>query len=425
MNEIVEKRSTTGKVFVLDDGSQKIVSKMAPVHYTDEKGIFQDIDTAAMAFDKSGNLVADKLPFIFTLHQKGVGFDYQSRSGGFVSVELDQVDGIDFDKSLAYSVKVVGNVITYSDLKKDLDISFKINADGIQSLRTIKSELSPKSFQWKVEHDAAGDVAIKKDQINGKDSSKKDAQVTAMSTPSVVASEGRFSYFSQENWTGKVVEIDPVTRVKTLSDNKTFPVVIDPDIVDPISANNDDGTEFASTTIWHQNYIELATAYGPTAGGKFGYGGLRFNSLAITQGATIALANLKIYCTGNIVSYGGGTIFGYASDNANAFASGAGNGPKDRARTSASTLLPAPTSTGFTSYDVTTSVQEIVNRAGWASGNSMAFFLVPTGGLGFYISTFYDISAGSGNVAVLEITLPAAPVAGPTIITGIINNPIQ
>lgn len=426
MNELIEKRTTTSKTFAQDDGTQKIVAKLAPLHYTDDKGQFQDIDTTALAFDKSGNLVADKLPFIFTLHQRGIGFDYESRSGGTVSVELDQVDGIDFDKSLAYSVKIDGNKIIFESPKIDLDIAFKINAHSIQSIRTIKSEFSPRSFQWKVEHDVAGEQAIVKDKIDGTDAAKKDIQVGVIATPSVDTGNGTSVFFSQEIWTGKVVEVDPITRVKTLSDNKTYPVIIDPDIVDPIVATNDDGTEFtAITKVWHQTYLQMATAYSPANGGRFQYGGLRFTTLAITQGATITLANLKIYCTGNIVAYASGDIFGYASDNAAAFATGAGGGPIDRSRTTATVALPAPTTTGFTSYNVTTIVQEIVNRVGWASGNSMAFFLVPTGGAGTYVSKFYDISAGSGNVAVLEITLAGAAVAGPTIITGSINNPIQ
>ena len=100
-------------------------------------------------------------------------------------------------------------------------------------------------------------------------------------------------------------------------------------------------------------------------------GYFRFQNVTIAQGATISSAYLKPYQS----SYTGRTLSvkGFDKDNVSAPTAGS-----DLAASNFTTagITNFATSTGSgqkTSPDIKTIIQEIVNRAGWSSGNSMMF----------------------------------------------------
>ena len=110
--------------------------------------------------------------------------------------------------------------------------------------------------------------------------------------------------------------------------------------------------------------------------------GLRFTGISIPKGATITTAYLRFRAiapdtfnsntdTANL------TIQGEAADNATTFST-AINNISGRPRTTAAVQwLPAAWTAGtvYDSPSLTTIVQEIVNRTGWASGNSMVYII--------------------------------------------------
>lgn len=103
-------------------------------------------------------------------------------------------------------------------------------------------------------------------------------------------------------------------------------------------------------------------------------GGYRFTDVKIPKGAVITKAALTLAY--NWRSGPADTvIYGEASDNAAAF-SAAGSDISSRAKTSASTawtaMPEAAWGTRFESPDISGVIQEVVNRNGWSSGNSLA-----------------------------------------------------
>lgn len=136
-------------------------------------------------------------------------------------------------------------------------------------------------------------------------------------------------------------------------------------------------------------------------------GGFRFQGVAVDQGATIGLAELKLYqiATEGIVS---ARIHGDDVDDAAAWAGT--NRPAGVTKTTANTVLTVGTNGTVVAHDVTEIVQEIVDRAGWASGNDMRFAILGEGTNNFNVF-IEDFSAAGANQAVLEITL-ATPDAG-------------
>ena len=114
--------------------------------------------------------------------------------------------------------------------------------------------------------------------------------------------------------------------------------------------------------------------------------GMRFNNVTIPQGTTIVDAYIQ-FTAQNINSETTAlTIEGQAADNALTFVNNVNGDVSTRTRTTTGvSWLPAPWSTvgeaGLEqrTSDLTSVVQEIVNRAGWVSSNSLALIITGTG----------------------------------------------
>ena len=117
------------------------------------------------------------------------------------------------------------------------------------------------------------------------------------------------------------------------------------------------------------------------------YNGFRWTGASIPQAATINSATITLYAAG----VNGGTTaksiwYGEAADNAATFSNTTANKPEGRAHTTASTAKDFATANwgtvGYNSgdtIDVTSIVQEIINRAGWASGNAIVIVATDNG----------------------------------------------
>lgn len=139
-----------------------------------------------------------------------------------------------------------------------------------------------------------------------------------------------------------------------------------------VSASSDDAFENAGTVTfggWPTN---------PAADATNKWIGLRFQNVAIPAGVTVVSATLEV-----VPSASGDepdvTIFGIAEDDTETFAASSNN-ISGRPRTSASVAwsnadLGADDATYFAAPDLASVVQEIVDRAGWVSGNALGFVI--------------------------------------------------
>ncbi|HEU4419868.1 MAG TPA: hypothetical protein VFT55_13130, partial [Planctomycetota bacterium] len=114
--------------------------------------------------------------------------------------------------------------------------------------------------------------------------------------------------------------------------------------------------------------------------------GLRFTGVAIPRGAFVTSAHLQFTNKTNNSSATQLVVAGAASDNASAF-SNSSNNISNRPRTTATVAwAPAPWTTADQAGpdqrtpDLSSVVQEVVNRPGWASGNAMVFIITGTTG---------------------------------------------
>jgi uncharacterized repeat protein (TIGR01451 family) len=147
-------------------------------------------------------------------------------------------------------------------------------------------------------------------------------------------------------------------------------------ITTTVSASSDDAAQTVSSGAVNINNGALNLPYNGTALNLIG---MRFASMEIPSGSTINSANLRFTANGTASTTVNLTIRGEAADNAATFANTTNN-ISSRTTTSANVAWAPGAWTGgattnATTTDLKTIVQEVVNRAGWSTGNSLAFVI--------------------------------------------------
>ena len=159
----------------------------------------------------------------------------------------------------------------------------------------------------------------------------------------------------------------------------------------PVSGVNDDCRIYWDGANWVNLQLNAGTqvvGYYTSSYYKYG-GGMRFQGITIPQGATITSAHITFYNGGDTLSLNNtdSTFTGEDVDNAATFSTtadykarrgtvvgGANNNYLTTATVNWDTVPAETIGQYYDSPDIKTIVQEIVNRAGWTSGNSMVMF---------------------------------------------------
>ncbi len=176
-----------------------------------------------------------------------------------------------------------------------------------------------------------------------------------------------------------------------------------------VSASSDDAFQNTGGTMDPLTNTELRM------GGVVGASGVRFTSLSIPQGATITNAYIQFTADDTPSTTGAPTVTiqGEAANNATTFTT-ANNNITGRTGTTAtvSWSIPAWNTNSEIGANqrtpaITSIVQEIVNRPGWASGNAMVFRTTGGGGTTRRDAETFDDVSGSAAQLVIEYTANA------------------
>ena len=168
-----------------------------------------------------------------------------------------------------------------------------------------------------------------------------------------------------------------------------------------VSQSSDDAEEATSSMDLNSGDLDF---------GDKEYNGIRFQNVAIEQGASITNAYIQFTADDNNQSASASyTIYGEDVDNAANFTT-ANNNLSSRTYTSASVAwnnIPAWNTAGQSgdaqkTPDLSSIVQEIVDRNGWSIGNPMAFFV--NGNSGKRSARTYDADPNKAAKLVIEYT---------------------
>jgi len=167
-----------------------------------------------------------------------------------------------------------------------------------------------------------------------------------------------------------------------------------------VSTGNDDAEEFDSGWVY-LNSSDLELVYD----GNNQTVGMRFNGVTIPRGSTIVNAYVQFQAKETNTEATSLILWGQAQDNPPTFSSSSGN-ISGRARTTASVgWTPPPwTQVGQAGVDQRTPnlaaiIQEITNRPGWESGNSLVLIIT---GTGHRTAVSYDGNAAAAPLLHLE-----------------------
>jgi hypothetical protein len=370
------------------------------VCYVSDDGSLRSIDTTIRDLD--GVIGVEWAPYRFTLHSAGIGFDFESREGGNVSVKLIGIGGDKFASDVSLKPEIEDNVVTFPDVRPGCDIVFKCLNQRVKTLRILRDANAPRTFDWQVESDKP---ELIDSTLTGNDATGNDLELVATVDGDVV----------HEEWTGKTKVIaDPATRIKSLSDDVIYPVDIDPTVAANEAVAGDDGCENSAGASWsggsNINVVKFAgTTY---------HGGARVAGLTVPQGSTISSATLTVKVKNKAGSGSNGTVTARAHDDAPQFGSGA-DLPSAVSKTTATATIDG-TTLGIKSIGVTAIIQEIVNRAGWASGGHVAFPVICAAGSytnGFYLTSYEDSGTDEPSLSV-TYTAAAGGTAGNLLLLG-------
>lgn len=165
-----------------------------------------------------------------------------------------------------------------------------------------------------------------------------------------------------------------------------------------VANTNDDGSKFGTANPWDTTALKI----GDSVSGDVD-AAVRFNSVTIPQGSTIASATLTFTATGTFSFNYLSKIYGIDEDDTADFSSD----PLGRSKTTASIDWDETSmadETEIVTPDISTIVQEIVDRGSWASGNDMGFIIENDGTTGDSNADFYDYGTSSAKAALLDVT---------------------
>ena len=168
-----------------------------------------------------------------------------------------------------------------------------------------------------------------------------------------------------------------------------------------IAASGDDGHVGwgANTTTWDSSTSGTLIAATASASGGL-YIGLRFINVTVAQGATISSATLTLTQSDASGVAVGSLWYGWDTDNAAQF-SDATDTPNTATRTTASSQIQSHGGAAYleVTHDVTSIVQEIINRGGWSSGNALTLMGIAVTPTTLFARSF-DNGSGIPNLTI-------------------------
>lgn len=173
-------------------------------------------------------------------------------------------------------------------------------------------------------------------------------------------------------------------RVDHLNSLPAGAITFDPTITPSVGASSDDACETETGSYSHTDTTLLFGGVGGGTVSSTAYGqGFRFTSIGIANGDTVDLAYLTLVCGSNQWNTVSVRMTAIDEDNTATFSSGSQPGSRSIVSSYIAVEDPNQNKSGGTAYDYPTTdsgglqstlgdaINEVVNRAGWSSGNAL------------------------------------------------------
>jgi len=348
MKEIVEKRTLRTKTFDLGGGKYTLRTGIKkPLHYVDARGELCDIDVCPC--EDRGQFLIDKAPYTARIGRDRPAYRYTGASGT-VSAELVEIAG---EPVKMAEPEVADNRFYWRGLAADFDCTIVPRNARLDALVTLHSDDAPRAFAWEI----LGNKSMLRPVI-GRDAKGRPLEIEQ-------AWDGDRLRI---RWTGKVIDKSGARQGKPI-DQPKYPVWIDPTVNEAVVAGGDDAHSIYKYGSFNASGTEITVAFSNYLSTIFG--GWRFQSVAVPQGVTVDSATLTLDVLD--VRNDAASVDFYGNDTDDAAVWSTGNRMGAITKTTAKANQSFSTAfTGTVGVDVTSIVQEILDRTGWASSNDMA-----------------------------------------------------
>lgn len=338
MTEVISRRTENSKTFLQKDGKFRCDISIGAIHYKDDyaKDLeWKDIDPTYFS-ENSEYKLYDRMPIKVKVFKNKVGYEVESKkTGQIIKVELegDKPD------------------------KRDVEFEYEITGSRVKLWKTAKTDTISK-IKWKVTTIGTGNLKFW-EKPEAFDLTKEDSgTLTGFEKVDIKTTKTEFKDgFYWEEELIKDVKIDTDTS--------------------EISAN--DGFEIGESP-----HTMSVGGYAVACGlNKYYWAGFRFTTVSIPKGATVSSASLAVKCSGYAEGATNCNIYGDDTDDAATISTSSGTNLTSRTQTTNYGTISLPSGakwgTAASSTDLASTIEEIVGRSGWASGNDICLIFYPNG----------------------------------------------
>ena len=157
MAELLDRRTLNSKTFEVAQGKLRLECHMRPVHVPadyaawkrGEKVDLKDADLALRPDVSTGKWKLGDAFYDLELPEDAVGYNYLSKSGGWVRVKLVELDGNPV--GIAPAPKQKNNRITWENVAKDFHCYIDTGIDSVALFKRLESDQAPRSIVWEIE----------------------------------------------------------------------------------------------------------------------------------------------------------------------------------------------------------------------------------------------------------------------------------
>ena len=419
--EVLAARAEYSKTFTMPDGRIRTLSRLRPIHWL-QAGAWTDVDATPQTIDGGITWRPTAVPYTAEFRPGSWVLRFQSPRGGDVTLRLTGLDGL--PPGLPGLVTLRGTTLRVP-VALDLELEIRFRARGVEIVKWLRGALAPRRLTWGIvagdttglylplmntigrDNVEAGAVSRQIDLLNR----RRMIELLHTRTPDdLLRNPGKVTYAVTEEVTGRTYYVDPVTRERSLVDELQWPVEIDVTVTESIVADGDDGRSGTGSAYWRINYIKCDSAT---------VAAFRFQTVNVPQGQVLDSATFTMNVTSRSGA-GNATFAGEDVDDAAAWADTSANSPETMTKTTATAVFATPATTGIKTLPVTSVVQEIIDRVGWAANNDLRLGVTDVSGMGASYWFAEDYNAAGTAEAELEIIYTvagAALVPRPTVIT--------
>ncbi|MEI6501635.1 MAG: DNRLRE domain-containing protein, partial [Armatimonadota bacterium] len=140
------KRAEYSTSYLMSDGTNRTVFSQGPVHYLDENGLWQNVDTSLLPVAGLEVYETVAAPVTVSLADEGPGQQPVTVTSDRWQVSMSLLGCAEDDKL------VFDDAAIYTDVARDTDVTYTALGDGLKEVITLNSAAAPNRFTYRLLH---------------------------------------------------------------------------------------------------------------------------------------------------------------------------------------------------------------------------------------------------------------------------------